>query len=135
MKQLLQYNNKGIHTKKGYVALLLIIIIIPVLVMGGIELLYSNIDTLKAAKNLSDAEKLNFDLRSCTEEAIKRVKTNLTFTGQIDFSINTTICSVTVSNDTNPSIKILNTKTNSENLYKSEIKKLDTSKSPYELTN
>lgn len=121
---------------RGYIALTIVIILIPVMMMGGVELLYNNIDFMKSAKSLSDSEKLSFSLRSCTEESIQRIKKNPLFTGQLLYTINGFACDVTITNNaTNPAIKIIDSKVNSGILNKREIKNLDTSKSPYELTN
>ena len=122
---------------KGYVALTTVLVMLPLLLLTGINSLYGNISSLVIGKMNYDYEVLRTNSESCLEEAVYRIKRGGTFVGTFDLTMDNWSCSVTVTDKEGvPGIKtiyILATDNNGISITNS--KELNINVDPFELSN
>ncbi len=122
---------------KGYVALTAILVIVPLLLLTGVNSLYENITTLSVTNMNYDSQILRTNAETCLEEAVYMIKRNPSFTGI--FAINQTgwNCNVEIQNKIGFSgVKIMTIVTTDINNTKLTLKReLNTNTNPFELTN
>jgi hypothetical protein len=123
---------------RGYVALTVILVIIPVLLLTGVDSMYKSISMLIVGKMKYDYQILRTNTETCIEESVYRLKRNPSFTGDINLSNSSWSCTISVIDKSgHPNIKVLTIVTHdSFNDVKSTVKKeLDTNPNPFELHN
>lgn len=122
---------------KGYVALTTILIIVPLLLLTGMDSVYRSLTTVIVGKMNYDYQILKIDSDSCLEETVYRVKRDHNLTGNIQIPTGEVICDVNISNKDGVSgVKIIDiTATDSNGVKVSVSKELNTNTNPFELTN
>jgi hypothetical protein len=123
--------------KKGYVALTTVLVILPLLLITGINSVYSNLTTLIVGKMNYDYELLKLNGETCLEESVYKLKWNPNFTGTITVDIDDWYCISEITNKTGePGIKIIDMSLSDLNdIDINIIKEVNTNTNPYELTN
>lgn len=122
---------------KGYIALTTVLIIVPLLVLTGINTLYQNITYLSVSKMDYDYQLLKVGSESCLEEIVYYIKRNPFFTGDHLISIGDTECNVNIQNKAGfPGVKVLSFVSHDNvGAEYSFIKELDTNSNPFEIIN
>lgn len=122
---------------KGYVALTTVIVIIPLLLLAGIDSVYNNMTSLLVGKMNYDYQILKNNSETCLEESIYKIKWNPTYTGDITIEMEDWSCVSTITDkDGEPGIKIINMELlDSNNITISVAKELNTNTNPFELSN
>lgn len=122
---------------KGYVALTTVIIIIPLLLLTGIDTLYKNMTTLIVGKMNYDAQILRNNSESCLEETVYRLKRNRTYIGDFTISLENINCEISITDKTdNPGIKIISIQaSDTSDIYITIEKELNTNTDPFEISN
>jgi hypothetical protein len=94
--------------QSGSIALTTVIIITAILLSGGITLLLTSIDLSNMRKGQTATTKAQFQYQSCLEEAVRRIKLNSSYTGTITVNPSgTLLCTAVVTNDSNPTNKVV----------------------------
>jgi hypothetical protein len=120
---------------KGYVALTTVLVIIPLLLLTGVDSVYKNLTTLITGRMNYDYQILKTNTESCLEEAIYKTKRSSNYTGEFSLGNGSWSCIVTVSNDTTPGIKIISIESSdTNNIRFSIIKSLNTNVNPFEVS-
>jgi len=122
---------------KGYVALTAILVIVPLLLLTGVNSLYENITTLSITKMNYDSQILRTNAETCLEETVYMIKRNPSFTGIFQINQTNWNCNVDIQNKIGFSgVKIMTIVTTDNNNTKLTLKReLNTSTNPFELTN
>lgn len=122
---------------KGYVALTTILIIVPLLLLTGMDSVYRSLTTVLVGKMNYDYQILKIDGESCLEESVYRVKRNHNLTGNVQIPSGEVICDVNISNKAGVSgVKIIDITATDSNGIKIFVKKeLNTNTNPFELIN
>lgn len=119
--------------KKGSVALTTVILVSGILLTIGVTIILVGIDLSKSSRSYFNYIQAEIYSTSCIEEGLDRVKRNLSLVGTITIPLEEGSCTIIITNETNPSIKIFDISSiYQENTYKI-IKKVDTSKNPFEV--
>ena len=126
--------NKLNEPKKGAAALITLIILSTVLLAAGITLIFNSIDLNKSLKGFRTTDELFVQSRSCLEDALSKIISNLSYTGTITLTSGDVTCHAVVTNDASHSnYKNINLDANDGEFYYSEIKVADTSFNPVKL--
>ena len=122
---------------KGYVALTTVLIMIPLLLLTGIDSVYNNLTTLIVGRMNYDNQILRINAETCLEESVYRIKRSSNYTGQFSITMETWSCTVTVTNkDGEPGIKTIDVLALDGNNIKVHLsKQLNTNSNPFELSN
>jgi len=122
---------------KGYVALTAILVIIPLLLLTGVNSLYENITTLSVSKMNYDSQILKINAETCLEETVYMIKRNPIFIGAFQITQANWSCNVDIQNKIGfNGIKILNIVATDINSAKVSLKReLNTNTNPFELSN
>lgn len=122
---------------KGYVALTTVIVILPLLLLTGIDTLYKNMTTLIVGKMNYDAQILRINSDTCLEETVYKIKKDRVYTGEYILTLDSALCNISVSDKIDsPGIKILNIQASDENGTKLNIEKeLNINTDPFEISN
>ena len=122
---------------KGYVALTAVLIIVPLLLLTGVNSLYENITTLSVTKMNYDSQILRINAETCLEETVYQIKRNPTFTGMYEITETNWSCSVDIQNKIGFSgVKSLTIVATDINDTKVTLEKeLDTNEDPFKLAN
>lgn len=123
--------------QKGYIALTTVLVILPILLLAGINLVYENITEMVAGKMRFDYNVLELNAETCLEEAVRKLKFNPQYTGTLNFNLTGWSCKVTVQNvPTKTGFKLLNIVASDElgNVV-SINKELNTNTDPFEISN
>ena len=84
--------------QKGYIALTTVLVVLPLLLLTGINLVYENITEMVAGKMRFDYNILELNAETCLEESVRKIKFNPQYTGTLNFSLTGWSCEVTVQN-------------------------------------
>lgn len=122
---------------KGYVALTTVLVILPLLLITGIDTLYNNMTTLIVGKMSYDSQILQSNSETCLEETVYKLKRNTEYIGVFNISMDTWNCDIEVSDKIgNPGIKIIRIESTDENgIYLLTNKELNMNTDPFEISN
>ena len=122
---------------KGYVALTAVLVMIPLLLITGINSVYSNLTTLLVGKMNYDYELVKLNGKTCLEESVYKIKWDPTFTGTVTLDIDNWYCISNISNKPGePGVKIIDMQISDLNdIERNIIKELNTNTNPFELRN
>lgn len=120
---------------RGYIALTTILIIVPLLLLTGINSLYSNITNLSISKINFDAQRLRINSDTCLEEAIYKIKRNKSFVGDLEIIKSDWSCSTNIIDKQGENgVKIITIVTIDGNVQVTVKKQLDTNSDPFDLS-
>lgn len=92
---------KKIDKKKkkiiGYIALTTVLVILPLLLLSGIDTIYTNISLLISGKMQYDYNILEINAESCLEESVYKIKKNRIYTGSFTITRTDWNCTSTIS--------------------------------------
>ena len=122
---------------KGYVALTTVLIILPLLLLTGLDSLYSNMTTLIVGKMTYDSQILESNSETCLEEAVYIIKRNFSYTGVSNLSMGNWSCEIEVYDKVdNPGIKVIMIEAYDDNgIYTNIEKELNINVDPFEISN
>ncbi|MDD4382091.1 MAG: hypothetical protein PHE21_01965 [Candidatus Dojkabacteria bacterium] len=122
---------------KGYMALTVVLLIIPLLLLAGIDSVYNNLTSLLVGKMNYDSQKLEINTETCLEESIYRIKRNPNYTGEYTLTIGELNCTVNIQDkDGFAGEKFINISSTDVNGISVEItKELNTNVNPYTVKN
>lgn len=123
------------HRKKGYVALTTVLVLVPMLLLIGITLIVNNIDLLITSHSLYEHKTLELKAITCQEEALFRIKDNISFTGANSITINGSTCTYTVTDGSSSGLKEILIDINNGEYHYSKEKTVDTNQNPFMITN
>ncbi len=110
-------------------------IISSILLVGGIVLIFTNIDLSKSTKTYNINVQNAMLSRSCLEEALLRVSVDTSYTGTINLTVSSGTCTVIISNHSNPSLKVLNITTVVQGYTYTLSKNVNITMSPIQVVN
>jgi hypothetical protein len=126
--------NRRFH--KANISLITVIVIGAVLILISTALITSSLDNIMISTSYNNTSIAEINGRTCLEEAMGVLKVNPNYTGTTSTSIKTISCTYTVINDAvNPAIKMVSVESIYGDTRFKIVKRADTSKNPYELTN
>lgn len=122
---------------KGYVALTTVLVMLPLLLLTGIDSLYKNLSTLVVGKMNYDYQILNSNTETCLEEAVYIIKRNPTYVDTFIVAMDNWSCEIQVVNKTGfPGVKIIDIEASDSNgIYVNTTKELNTNTDPFEISN
>lgn len=122
---------------KGYIALTTVLIVVPLLLLTGINTLYQNITYLSVSKMDYDYQLLKITSESCLEETVYYIKRNPLFVGDYVVSIGDAQCDINIQNKVGyPGIKTLYLDAQDNTGSKVTFtKELNTNSNPFEIVN
>lgn len=122
---------------KGYVALTTVLVMLPLLLLTGIDSLYKNLSTLVVGKMNYDYQILDSNTETCLEEAVYIIKRNPTYVDTFTVAMDNWSCEIQVANKTGfPGVKIIDIQASDSNgIYISTSKELNTNTDPFEISN
>lgn len=122
---------------KGYVALTTLLVILPLLLLTGIDSIYKNLTSLSVSKMNYDYQILKSNKETCLEETVYRIKRSANYTGDFTLTMDDWSCLSTVSNNVGePGIKTIHMELSDENNIEISVtKELNTNTNPFELRN
>lgn len=122
---------------KGYVALTAVLVMIPLLLLTGMELLYRNITLLSTAKTNYDWQVLRTYSETCLEESLYKLVLDENYTGEFDITQEDWACTSNITNivgEDGFKLIVLET-SNPEGINILLQKKVDTNYDPFKLYN
>lgn len=120
---------------KGYIALTMILILVPALVLTGITLMSSNINLLVSSKSITNISLLKVKSTTCLEEALFRLNRNPALSGELTYNFSSDLCIVNITNETDPNIRKLTIEI-SDSGYTYHLEKyVDISQNPFIVSN
>lgn len=122
---------------KGYIALTTVLVILPILLLTGIDSLYRNMTTLITGKMTYDSHILKTHSETCLEEAVYKVKRNISYTGTYTLSLENWSCDIEIEDKVgNPGFKIITIEaTDDIGTYIFTEKELNINTDPFEISN
>ena len=122
---------------KGYVALTTVLVIMPLLLLAGIDSVYNNLTSLVVGKMNYDYQLLTAKKETCLEESIYRIKSELNYQGDLLIEVDDWICSSSVLDvEGQLGLKEISLElSNSNNIVVGTTKILNTNVNPFELSN
>lgn len=122
---------------KGYVALTTVLVMLPILLLTGIDSLYNNLSTLIIGKMNYDYQILDSNTETCLEEAVYIIKRNPTYENTFVLSMDNWSCNVTVTNKVGfTQVKVIDIQaTDSNGISIHTVKELNISTDPFEISN
>lgn len=122
---------------KGYVALTTVLVIMPLLLLAGIDSVYNNLTSLVVGKMNYDYQLLTAKKETCLEESIYRIKRNPNYQGGLLIEVDDWVCSSTVLDvEGQVGLKEISLElSNSNNIVVGTTKILNTNVNPFELSN
>ncbi len=122
---------------KGYVALTTVLVILPLLLITGIDTLYKNMTTLVIGKMNYDSQILKSNSETCLEEAVYVIKRNYEYTGILNISMDNWSCKIEVYEKVDtPGFKIINIEaTDDTGIHIYTEKELNINVDPFEISN
>lgn len=122
---------------KGYVALTTVLIVLPLLLITGLDSLYSNMTTLIVGKMTYDSQILESNSETCLEEAVYIIKRNFSYIGVSTVSMDNWSCEIEVYDKVgNPGFKIIRIEAYDDNgIYTNIEKELNINVDPFEISN
>lgn len=121
----------------GYIALTTVLVILPLLLLTGIDSIYTNISLLISGKMQYDYNNLEINAESCLEESVYKIKKNRAFTGPLTITRDEWNCTSQISDKVdNLGVKIIEiiAVDNNQN-YVRFSKELNTNTDPFEISN
>lgn len=119
------------HAKNGSISLTTVLIVGSMLLLSSIVLLTSSLDLLYSTKAYTDHKSAQINSSSCLEEAMAKIKSNPTFTGIANISINKGSCSYNITDyQSNPLLKSITLTGTLNGTIFSTKRLVDTTKSP-----
>lgn len=121
----------------GYIALTTVLVILPLLLLSGIDTIYTNISLLISGKMQYDYNILEINAESCLEESVYKIKKNRAFTGSFVITRTDWNCTSIISDKTGHlGVKIIEVAATDENENHVKIsKELNTNTDPFEISN
>lgn len=116
---------------KGVVALTTMLVVMAVLTASGIALVYTSINLRNSTQAYYHSKLASVYMSNCLEESVDRLKYDQAFTGTFNFSQNGENCDVTVSNDPQPDVKVIDITSISDSYQVDKQFRLDISDYPY----
>lgn len=123
---------------KGYVALTTVLVILPLLLITGVNAVYSNMTSLIVGKMNYDYQILQTNAETCLEESVYKIKWGVDYTGTFTIDMEDWSCTSTVTNkDLEPAIKVIEMDLTDKNnsAQKHVVKELNINSNPFELKN
>jgi len=125
---------------KGYVALTTVLVMIPLLLLTGINAIYSNLTSLIVGKMNYDYQILETNMETCLEESVYKIKWEVDYTGAFTIDMGDWSCTSTVTNKDpilEPGIKIIEIEITDSvnNIQRNVSKELNSNTNPFELKN
>jgi hypothetical protein len=94
---------------KGYIALTTVLVILPLLLLTGIDSLYRNMTTLVVGKMTYDSNILESNAETCLEETVYKIKRERTYTGVFNINMDDWSCTIDVTDKVGfTGVKIIN---------------------------
>jgi len=123
--------------QKGYIALTTVLVVLPLLLLTGLDLVYRNITEMVAGKMTYDYNILELNAETCLEETVRKIKFNPQYTGTLIFEMTGWNCEATIQNiPLKTGFKLLNIIANDQlNNVVSINKELNTNTDPFEISN
>jgi hypothetical protein len=121
----------------GYIALTTVLVILPLLLITGINSLYNNTTSLIVGKMNYDYQILRSNSETCLEEAVYKIKRGRTYTGTFNIAMDNWSCNVIVSNKVgSPGIKLIDISSSDTNSVQFKTtKELNINSEPFEISN
>lgn len=131
---------KNKETKKkiaGYIALTTVLVILPLLLLSGIDAIYTNITLLISGKMQYDYNILEINAETCLEESVYKIKKNRSFTGTFNITRTDWNCTSEISDKIDHfGFKIIQIVAVDQNENHVKIsKELNTNTDPFEISN
>ena len=123
---------------KGYIALTTVLIILPLLLLTGVDSLYRNMTTLIVSKMTYDSNILESNAETCLEETVYKIKRNRTYTGTFNLSMNDWVCTIEVADKVGfPGVKLIYIEAQDtiNDIYTFTQKELNINTDPFEISN
>lgn len=122
---------------KGYIALTTVLVILPVLLISGIDSLYKSTTYLIIGKETADYQLLKGNSETCIEEAVYKIKRSPEYVGIFNISMDNWSCSITISDKAGYiGTKIIKITAVDDNMTTfTTQKELNTKTNPFELSN
>ena len=122
---------------RGYVALTTVLVVLPLLLLTGIDSVYRNMTTLITGKMTYDSQILKSNTETCLEETVYLIKRDYSYTGVSTLSMSNWTCNIEVYDKMdNPGVKIIKIEATDENgIYSSTEKELNINTDPFEISN
>ena len=125
---------------KGYVALTTVLVMIPLLLLTGINAIYNNLTSLISAEMTDDYQILSTNMQTCLEESVYKIKWELDYTGTYTIDMGDWSCTSTITNKDpilEPGIKVIEMELTDSinNIQKNVTKELNSNINPFELKN
>lgn len=122
---------------KGYIALTVVLLIVPLLLLAGVDSVYKNLTSLIVGRMNYDSKVLEINTETCLEESVYIIKRTPSYTGNLILTMEGWLCNITVENNlTDPAIKKISIEAIGENdISKKVIKELNTNENPFSLRN
>ncbi|HKM20171.1 MAG TPA: hypothetical protein VJY47_03050 [Candidatus Dojkabacteria bacterium] len=121
----------------GYIALTTVLVILPLLLLSGINTIYTNITLLITGKMQYDYNILEINAESCLEESVYKIKKNRAFTGTFTITRTDWNCTSEISDKPdNFGVKIIQiTAVDQNENHVKMTKELNTNTDPFEISN
>jgi len=121
----------------GYIALTTVLVILPLLLLSGINTIYTNITLLITGKMQYDYNILEINAESCLEESVYKIKKNRAFTGTFTITRTDWNCTSVISDKPdNFGVKIIQiTAVDQNENHVKMTKELNTNTDPFEISN
>lgn len=122
---------------KGYIALTTVLVVLPLLLLAGIDLLYKNMSLVSIGKMTYDHNLLEISAETCLEETVYRLKRDRLFTGVITLNLSDWSCNSTISDKPGePGVKFISIQVEDLNSNKVTLsKELNTNTDPFGISN
>jgi hypothetical protein len=123
---------------KGYVALTTVVVMLPLLLITGINGIYRNLTSLIIGRMNYDYQILETNAQTCLEESVYKIKWEVDYTGTFTIDMTDWSCTSTVTNkDLEPGVKTIELELldKDSNITKSIVKELNSNTNPFELKN
>lgn len=123
--------------KNGYIALTTVLIVLPLLLLAGIDLLYKNMSLVSIGKMNYDHNLLEVNAETCLEETVYRIKRDRLFTGVLTLNQDSWSCNSTIADKSGEigvklvTIEVKDLKNNKAKL----LKELNTNTDPFGISN
>lgn len=122
---------------RGYIALTTVLVILPLLLLSGINSIYTNITLLTSGKMQYDYNILEINTESCLEESVYKIKKNRAFVGSFSIIRDDWNCTSNISDkDGEFGVKVIEILSEDQNSnYVKVLKELNTNTDPFEIAN
>lgn len=123
--------------KKGYIALTTVLIVLPILLLSGIDLIYKNISLIITSKMTYDSNLLQINAETCLEESVYKIKRDYLFTGVFSMTQTGWSCETIIADKVGePGVKLMSiTAIDDFDNYVNIQKELNISTDPFEISN